>query len=427
MRYRSNEHSAKHTGDYVFSQLIPYIGNKRKLLGLIRQAIDAAELNPHESSFLDAFSGSGVVSRFAKKLGFAVTSNDWEPYAEALGKCFIETNEAPLYFGGRTYELILQELNGLPPVEGWVTKHLCPSNDVQFDIRHERMFYMRKNGMRIDAVRERIAAWDQAGHLDPIQRAALLGPLIYQACWLSNTSGVFKGFHNGWGGKTGTALYRICADFSLSSAIFFDNHRRNHVARCDSTTLAQSLTAKGRQHDFVYLDPPYNQHPYGSNYHVLNTVTLWDKPTLPERITGHGDKSAIRRDWRTERRSCYNDKRQAATEYARLMDGLSAHWICTSYSTDGYISLRSMLAANHHRGESKIFLQGYKRYRVSSQRFSEKPMNVEFVVLTDTTRRAVTSIDEHHSRIMNAEETVLSAHSELQVANSSQGSLFDCG
>ena len=24
--------------------------------------------------------------------------------------------------------------------------------------------------------------------------------------------------------------------------------------------------------DLVYLDPPYNQHPYGSNYFMLNTI-----------------------------------------------------------------------------------------------------------------------------------------------------------
>ena len=24
--------------------------------------------------------------------------------------------------------------------------------------------------------------------------------------------------------------------------------------------------------DLIYLDPPYNQHPYGSNYFMLNTI-----------------------------------------------------------------------------------------------------------------------------------------------------------
>ncbi len=57
------------------------------------------------------------------------------------------------------------------------------------------MFYMRKNGMRIDAIREQIAAWKDAGQIDDVEEACLLAPLVYQACYRSNTSGVFKGFH----------------------------------------------------------------------------------------------------------------------------------------------------------------------------------------------------------------------------------------
>ncbi|QMV20158.1 hypothetical protein GOB94_02005 [Granulicella sp. 5B5] len=50
---------------------------------------------PAKSTFLDAFSGSTVVSRYAKQLGFAVTANDWEPYAEALAQCFLELRQRP--------------------------------------------------------------------------------------------------------------------------------------------------------------------------------------------------------------------------------------------------------------------------------------------------------------------------------------------
>ena len=297
MKYKSSSHSARYTGDFVFSQLIPYIGNKRKLLPLIRRAIDASKVKPHGGTFLDVFAGSGVVSRFAKRLGFAVTSNDWEPYAEAIAGCFVSNNCAPVYFGSRSYEDVIQELNNLPPLDGWITNHLCPSDDENYDIKRDRMFYMRKNGMRFDAVREKIREWEQAGYLNRDQLHAFLGPLLYQACWLSNTSGVFKGLHNGWGGQTGTALYRIKADFKLEPSVFWDNYRINHVTRVD----AANLTVEGRDSvpfDLAYLDPPYNQHPYGANYHVLNTLTLWDKPELPEKITGHGDKSAIRTDWR---------------------------------------------------------------------------------------------------------------------------------
>ena len=47
-----------------------------------------------------------------------------------------------------------------------------------------------------------------------------------------------------------------------------------------------------------------------------------------------------------------------------------------------------MLRSNVERGHVSVVMQGYKRYRVSSQRFSKKPMNVEFVLVVDTHRKS---------------------------------------
>jgi adenine-specific DNA-methyltransferase len=195
VRYERRAHAAKSTADYTFHQLIPYIGNKRKLLHLIGRALSATDLDPARSTFLDLFAGSSVVSRYAKRLGFRVLANDWEPYSEVLSRCAIEANAPPRYPGGRTYEQVIDALNALPPHEGWVTTHLCPPDDEAFDVARDRMFYMRKNGMRLDAIREQIAAWESQGSLTPVQRDCLIAPLLYQASYTSNTSGVFKGFH----------------------------------------------------------------------------------------------------------------------------------------------------------------------------------------------------------------------------------------
>lgn len=408
--YDVREHSANYTDDFVFNMLIPYIGNKRKLLPLIQRALTYSGIVPEKNKFVDLFSGTGVVARFAKAQGFSVIANDWEPYSESINQCFIGLDRAPKYSNG-SYDEVLAELNALPDREDWVTRHLCPDDDAQYDIRRDRMFYMRKNGLRIDAIRHRIREWEEAGLLDQGQLAALLAPLIYQCCYNSNTSGVFKGFHNGWGGQTGTALYRICGDLALRPATFHDNGRRSEVVRCDATALVRDLGESLRD-SFVYLDPPYNQHPYGSNYHVLNSVALWDKPSLPTKITGHGDKSAIRMDWRTERRSAYNTKKAASREYSCLLESTRAAWIATSYSTDGTIPLEELVKANHHIGGVEVFSKGYKRYRVSSQRFSEKPMNLEFILLLSPGTKATRSVDEIVESIKREEETVLSQHPE---------------
>ncbi len=404
--YVRKRHAAARTPDFVFNQLIPYLGNKRKLLDLISHALTRAD-KPGHSVFLDMFAGSGVVSRLAKTLGYRVISNDWEPYSRVINSCYIGCNNPPPFacFGG--YDAAIRRLNALPPGEDWVTEHLCPRDDANYDIGVDRMFYMRKNGMRIDAIRNEISQWRAEARIDSVEEDCLLAPLLYQACYTSNTSGVFKGFHNGWGGRTKTALYRIAGDLTMSPAVFFDNRFANEVLCEDAQRVAASL--RDNEIDMVYLDPPYNQHPYGSNYHVLNSIALWDKPEIGKTITA-GTKSAIRTDWRTERRSAYNYSDRASIAYRGLLRTLNAHFILTSYSTDGTISLEDMLLANIERGRVYVEMKGYKRYRVSSQRFSDKPMNVEFVVVLDTHRRSDISIDELKHAVKSKEEMVLKCH-----------------
>ncbi|EFG83672.1 DNA methyltransferase [Novacetimonas hansenii] len=415
MEWNRTAHSANSTDDFLFSQLIPYIGSKRKLLDLIARAIAATGEPPNATDFVDLFAGTGVVGRLAKQMGFRVIANDWEPYGEVLGNCYLLAQRAPLFFNGVGYEEVMARLNALPPVDGWVTRHLCPDDDDAYDVARDRMFYMRKNGRRIDAIREQVATWEAEGLLSPVQRACLLAPLLFSACYNSNTSGLFKGFHNGWGGRTGTALYRIAADLCLRPATFLDNGRDNVVLRADAQDVARNLRPYLRGPAIAYIDPPYNQHPYGANYHVLNSIVLWDQPALSPKISGR-DKAAIRTDWRTVRRSAYNYRDRATQAYARLLETLPVRWIATSYSTDGMIDLPDMVAANRALGQVSVFTRGYKRYRVSSQRFSSKPMNVEFILLTRVGQRCTRTVTQIVDEIRMAEARILAQHPETASA-----------
>ena len=374
--------AARDTEEYVFSQLIPYIGNKRKLLDIIHQAIKLT--NIENGTFVDLFSGSTVVSRFAKKLGFRVLSNDWEPYSEQIAIGTVVLNEIPKFenFGG--VERVFDLLNNVVPIEDYITKHLCPTDDEKLDHEKDRLFFMRKNGMKIDAMRDLILKWVEENKISQTEFSYLMASLLYSVSYVSNTSGVFKGFHRGWGGSNGTAQYRICSDISLKPPILFNNDKNNISIREDAGVLVNRLTEiLGKIPDIIYLDPPYNQHPYGSNYHVLNSITLWDKPDFPEKIT-RGTKSAIRLDWRTERKSAYNSRPKAVQEFQELIDNISSKFILTSYSTEGNIPLNEMMKILGSKGTLRVVKREYVRYRVSPTRLSPKPRNVEFVVITDT-------------------------------------------
>jgi adenine-specific DNA-methyltransferase len=296
-------------------------------------------------------------------------------------------NKPPAFASLGGADKVFARLNTLDPIDGYIARHLCPADDENPDPERERMFFTRTNGGRIDAVREQIERWDRAGKLSAQERAYIFASLVYAVSYVSNTSGVFKGFHHGWGGKTSTALYRILSRLTLRPPVLLDNRQDNVSTREDVQQLASRLPdLLGERPDIAYLDPPYNQHPYGSNYHVLNTVVLWDKPPLNPSILVDGkkhEKSAIRRDWRTERRSPYNHENQALSALQSLVASIEARWLLVSYSTDGNIPLMDLLGTLAARGYLDVVANSYKRYRVSTPRMSPKSHNVEFVAVVD--------------------------------------------
>ena len=409
LAYSAKQHAAVRTGEYLYNQLIPYIGNKRKLLWLIAEAIRQTGITG--GTFVDFFAGSSVVARLAKTLGYRVVANDWEPYAHILNQCYVQCNTLPAYaaLGGAMRAFAL--LNQAAPLEGYVARHLCPRDDTYPDPATERMFFTHANGAKIDAMREQIRRWEQEGVLTDDETAVLLAALVYAVSYTSNTSGVFKGFHRGWGGQTRTALYRILSTIELRPPVLYDNGLDNGATRLDAQALAEALRAAGEEIALAYLDPPYNQHPYGSNYHVLNTVVLGDQPRLSPQITAR-TKSAIRTDWRTTRRSAYNYA-GALRAYDLLLQTIPARAILTSYSTDGNMPLGEILDCAARRGAIRVVTRPYKRYRVSSQRMSPKPINAEFVLIIDTgcpaTSRDVAGV---LAEIRQTEAAALAAHQD---------------
>jgi adenine-specific DNA-methyltransferase len=355
-----------------------------------------------KGSFCDFFAGSGVVSRLAKSMGFRTIANDWEPYAETINLAYIQTNHPPRFAKLGGMKSAIETLNSLTSVRGYIASHYCPADDENPDFESERMFYTQENGQRIDAIREQIEVWQHDGLINEQERAVLLAPLIYQASYCSNTSGVFKGFHRGWGGRTSTALYRIRSKLTLSPPLFCDNGQDNLAVKEDATLLADRIKC-----DIAYIDPPYNQHQYGANYHLLNTIALWDKPQVTRYIrTGVGQKgkSAIRLDWRTARRSPYCYASTALPAFSNLLARIHARYVLISYSTDGIIPIDNLLGVLAQKGHLSVITRHYKRYRVSSQRPSHRSHTVEFIAIVDTSAQSEPhNIEKTIEQIRNAE------------------------
>ena len=386
---------------YLSRQIIAYIGNKRKLLSLISQAVDSLGISdPRGLKFFDVFAGSGVVSRLAKHLNFQVCTNDWEYYSYILNRGFILAGRSDMerLFGGeKAFREELEDLNNLPaPPEEvqYIARYYAPATfDLQdVDYKTQRLFYTRDNALIIDRIRNAIDHRYPSGTGDPskeLKRDMLISLLVYEAATHTNTSGVFKAFHKGFGGHSRDALTRILAPIRLQMPELIDSDYPAQIYREDANSLVSSIGPV----DVAYLDPPYNQHQYGSNYHMLNTIARWDRIPAPLDLNDKGElkeKAAIRKDWKDTRSDyCYRDT--AASAFSDLLQNLNARNILISYSTDGIIPFEQMKEICRRKGKLNIVTNQYTKYRGGKQSNSRLNTNIEFILSIDTERHTSAS------------------------------------
>ena len=268
---------------YLSRQLIAYIGNKRRVLPDLERVFRKAGEPGSGCVFLDPFAGSGSVSRLARFMGYLVHANDWEPYSQVVNRAHLcvspsDTDRLFADFGGG--EKAFDFFNTLLPSPGYIAETYAPRSTEDADYRRERLFYSRENGIFIDTVREAVEerwpGWDLTpDRID--EKTLLLSALVYEAATHVNTSGVFKAYHKGFGGHGRDALGRILTRMKLEFPVLFDG-----AAGCtmDGEDAADFLSRRSGR--ICYLDPPYTIHQYGSNYHLLNTIVLWDKAAVSE-------------------------------------------------------------------------------------------------------------------------------------------------
>jgi adenine-specific DNA-methyltransferase len=270
---------------YLTSQLITYIGNKRTMLGPIRAAIEAVQRRTGGDKLRvwDAFSGSGVVSRMLKQYASELIVNDTEDYARCISECYL-TNRGEVSMDAlcATAEVLNRTVSSQSAPTGFFRRLYAPANPSFIDA-DDRVFYTPENAYRLDAYRHLLEA-------EPAQiKSLLMGPLLSAASIHANTAGVFKGFYKDratgigkFGGSGADALERITAPIVLRPPILSNFECDYEIHQADANALADQL----RGLDVAYFDPPYNQHPYGSNYFMLNLLVSYEEPAEISRVSG---------------------------------------------------------------------------------------------------------------------------------------------
>lgn len=360
--------------DYLARQLITYIGNKRALLGPIQDAVElvCARLGQDRLRMLDAFSGSGVVSRMFKRYADQLVVNDLEDYARVISMCYLANRSD---FPGDRVHSSIKRLNDEVAnrqiiSKGFIEKLYAP-HDEEYITPEDRVFYTIENARRLDAYRKLI-------DLEPAElQPWLLGPLLSAASIHANTAGVFKGFYKDrvtgagrFGGSGEDALSRIRATIRLQAPILSNYESRVTVCQMD----ANQLSAQHGDFDLAYFDPPYNQHPYGSNYFMLNLLVNYIEPTDISKVSG------IPTDWR---RSRYNSRQESLRQLADLITNIDATFVLLSYNDEGFIPIDQMRRLLDASGTVEEMQIPYTTFRGSRNLNGRSPHVTEHLFLVD--------------------------------------------
>ncbi len=340
-------------------QIITYIGNKRALLQFINEGIVTVKNRLSKKSLIifDGFSGSGVVSRLLKYHAKELHVNDLEDYCEILNKCYL-SNKSEVDFDFIKSNIDWLNKNKLishKKAPCFIQSNYAPANDNNIK-KGERVFYTNRNAKIIDNLKYLINK-----HIDRQKRHFFLAPLIVKASINTNTSGVFKGFHKkdgiGWfGGRGENALTRIKREIHLDVPVFSEKECKVIITKEDVNKLVKSNKIP-KEYDLAYFDPPYNQHPYGSNYFMLNIIANEKKA-----IEIQDGVSGIAKDWN---RSAYNKKQQAEVAFEELIQNTRAKYILISYNNEGIIDQCKLKMILEKYGKVDVIEKEYNTYRGS--------------------------------------------------------------
>ena len=303
--------------------MIKYLGSKRRLVPVLTELFERSGAR----TALDLFTGTTRVAQAFKSAGGDVTAVDAARYSEVFARTWIETDAESATIGDLADEIA--RLNALPGEAGYVTETFC---------RRSR-FFQPFNGERIDAVRQAIAD-DHAGTaLEPI----LLTSLLLAADRVDSTTGLQMAYVKQWAPRSYKPLELQVPELLPGGG---------RAVRGDAVAIVDQLGP----FDLAYLDPPYNQHRYFTNYHVWETLVAWDRPE-------HYGVACKRLDSRDEgTKSVFNRKREMPEALRRTIGATDAEVIVVSYNDESWVSLDDLREMCSVHGDVAALAFDSKRY-----------------------------------------------------------------
>lgn len=346
-----------------------YIGSKKSLLSFIENSVKQV-IEEKNFTLIDLFAGTGAVGQHFKKLGNKIIANDLQLYSYVLNKNYIE-NHKPLNFSNllptlppnnepilfiTPEQVVCNYLNNLQGKEGFIFNNYClggKTNEI-----FGRQYFSDYNGKKADAIRLKIEDWKNTGFITENEYYFLLASLIESLDKVANTASVYGAYL-----KKLKKTAKVGLDFQ--PATFFCGDEEHQVFNQNAEDLITIV--KG---DVLYLDPPYNQRQYATNYHLLETIAKYDNPKIYGK-TGLRDYSNQKSNF------CYKEK--ASQSLLHIVKNANVKYIFLSYNNEGIIPLSEIKRILSSRGNYGCFTKDYVRYKADSNREYTKDSVLEYI------------------------------------------------
>lgn len=295
------------------------------------------------------FAGTAVVGQYFKSR-YSIISNDLLYFSYVIQKATIERNEEPTFPN-------LNSVLGTDPFTflGGITPESHEFRQSPFVFENyspggiaSRQYLTEENSLKIDAIRQTIEEWYDTGLISKSEYYYLLAGLIEAVPYVSNIAGTYGAFLKHWDKRSENPLALIRLPVT-------NNEYQNQSHNQDANTLINRIEG-----NILYLDPPYNQRQYISNYHLLETIAKYDNPEI-KGITGlRSDDSAY---------SSFSRPKEVFRSFDKLIDQARFDLIIVSYSTEGILSEEEIIAILEFHGVAKtlkIKRIPYRRYKHTS-------------------------------------------------------------
>lgn len=321
--------------DHLQLQNRRYIGSKYKLIDWIFSIInkECEKVN----SFVDIFAGTGVVAAVATRHFKEVVLNDFLHSNYAIYQAFFGNGE----WDKNKIDNIIKDYNNID------SDNL---EDNYFSRHFGGKYFSHKSSKIIGFIRENIE--ENRDILAAKEYYILIASLLYSLDKIANTVGHYDAYFK----------KDHIEDGFFMKPIDPINVKNTTIFREDANLLAKRIKS-----DIVYVDPPYNSRQYSRFYHVLETLTKWDKP----RLFGIALKPG------PENMSDYC-RVQAKNKLTELVNDLKAKYIIVSYnntydsksnSSRNKITLQEIRNILTQKGETKVFEKDYRHFNAGNTEF----------------------------------------------------------